>query len=106
MSTLSLSLTFDPSVLRVDTIQEGSFMRQGATSVTFAEQVDAAAGRIDLALSRSADPTGAAGDGLVAAIVFEPVAPGPVTLSPSGVGLTPGGAPLTLSFSPATVSVR
>ena len=106
LSTLSLRLTFDPEVLRVSTIQEGSFMQQGSASVTFAQDVDPEAGRIDLALTRPGDQTGAAGSGLVASVVFEPVAQGASTLSPSGLGLTPAGTPLALNFEPTTVSVR
>ena len=106
LSTLSLSLTFDPDVLRVSTIQEGSFMRQGSANVTFAQEVDPQTGRIDLALTRTGDQAGAAGSGLVASVVFEPVAQGASTLSPRGVALAPSGAPLALSFEPTTVSVR
>ena len=106
LSTLSLSLTFDPEVLRVSTIDEGSFMQQGSASVTFAQDVNPERGRIDLALTRTGDQTGAAGAGLVASVVFEPVAEGASILSPSGLGLTPTGAPLALSFEPTTVTVR
>ena len=106
LSTLSLRLTFDPKVLRVDGVQEGSFMSQGRAVVAFAQEVDASRGYIDLALTRTGDTTGASGSGLVAAVVFEPVAEGAATLSPAGVGLTPRGAPLAFDFRPATVSVR
>ncbi len=106
LSTLSLRLTFDPKVLRVDGVQEGSFMSQGRAVVAFAQEVDASRGYIDLALTRTGDTTGASGSGLVAAVVFEPVAEGAVTLSPVGVGLTPRGTPLAFDFRPTTVSVR
>ncbi len=106
LSTLSLSLTFDPSLLRVRTVQEGSFMRQGSVAVTFAQDLDAAAGRVDVALTRTDDLTGAAGEGLVAAIVFDAIGAGSTILSPNGMALTPSGAPLTLDFEPTTVSVR
>ena len=106
LSTLSLRLTYDPRVLRVNGVQEGSFMSQGRAEVTFAHEVDASRGHIDLALTRTGDTTGASGAGLVAAVVFEPVAQGATTLAPTGVGLTPGGAPLAFSFRPTTVSVR
>ena len=72
----------------------------------FAQQVDGPTGRVDLALTRAEDPTGASGNGLVAAIVFEAVASGSATLTPSGLGLTPDGAPLALDFAPVTVTVR
>ena len=106
VSTLTLSLDYDPSVLRVSNVREGTFMRQGGADVTFARQVDRVGGRIDLALARAGDPTGASGSGLVAAVVVEALRPGSATLTPSGLGLTPGGAPLALGFDPATVTVR
>ena len=106
LSTLSLSLTFDPSLLRVRTVQEGSFMNQGSVGVTFAQDVDTSGGRVDVALTRTDDMTGAAGDGLVAAVVFDAIGPGATTLSANGMALTPAGAPLTLDFEPTTVSVR
>jgi general secretion pathway protein D len=106
VSTLTLSLSYDPTVLRVNTVREGSFMRQGGARVTFVQKVDGADGRVDLALSRSSDPTGASGSGLVAAIIFEAIRPGSAILRPSGLGLTPGGVPLALGFDPATVTVR
>ncbi len=81
-------------------------MRQGGARVTFAQEVDRIGGRVDLALTRAEDPTGASGEGLLAAVVFEPVRPGSAVLAPSGLGLTPGGAPLALGFDPVTVTVR
>ena len=48
MSTVSLTLTFSPAQLRVRSVQEGSFMRQGGATATFTQQVDAASGRIDI----------------------------------------------------------
>ena len=106
LSTLSLSLTFDPEVLRVSTIEEGSFMKQGSVDVTFAQDVNPEKGRVDLALTRMGDGTGAAGSGLVARVMFEPVGQGVSILSTSGLGLTSTGIPLILNFEPTTVSVR
>lgn len=106
LSTITLSLRYDPSVLRVADVQEGSFMRQGGADVTFAQDVDRAVGRVDLVLTRTGDRIGASGSGLLAAVVFEALRPGSATLTPSGLGLTPGGAPLALGFGPATVTVR
>jgi general secretion pathway protein D len=105
-STVSLTLTYNPAVLKVRTVQEGSFMRQGGANVTFAQHVDAAAGRIDITLTRGSDETGASGSGLLAAVLFDPVAPGTSTLTPSGVATGPGGVPMTLRLAPVTVTVK
>jgi hypothetical protein len=105
-SVVSLSLTFDPSLLRVRAVQEGSFLRQGGVAVTFTQQVDPGVGRVDISMTRIADNVGASGAGLLAAILFEPVSPGNATLSLSGVATTPQGGPVPLSFTPVTVAVK
>jgi hypothetical protein len=106
VSTITLSIAFNPAVLRVRTIQEGSFMRQGTVAVAFSQQVDAAAGRIDVTLSRTGDQAGASGSGLLAAVLFESVAAGSSNLSMSGLATTPQGVPVPLVFSPVSVTVR
>jgi general secretion pathway protein D len=104
-TTLSLTVTFGAAAVRVRSVQEGSFMRQGGSNVAFAQQVDPAGGRIDLTLSRTGDTVGATGSGVLATLIFEAVAPGAVTFTPSGVASGPGG-PIPLQFSPATITVR
>ena len=106
LSTISLTLFFDPNVVRVRTVQEGSFMRQGGVQVTFTQQVDTAAGRVDITATRLNDATGAAGTGLLAAVQFDVVGVGSVTLSTSGTAMTPGGVPLALQFTPVTVTAQ
>ncbi len=106
LSTISLTLFFDPNVLRVRTVQEGSFLRQGGVQVTFTQQVDTAAGRLDITVTRLNDPSGAAGAGLLAAVLFDVVGVGSITLSTSGTAMTPGGAPLALEFMPVTVTAQ
>ena len=106
LSTLTLSISYDPTILRVSAVQEGSFMRQGTTEVTFTQQVDGASGRVDLTLSRANDLTGASGSGLLAAVVFEAIAPGMTMLVTNGIGLTPQAAPLVLTFTPVTITTR
>src|SRR5207248_1561973 len=53
ITTITLTLTFDPAVLRVRAVQEGSFMRTGGASATFTQQ--ASGGRVDITISRGAD---------------------------------------------------
>ena len=104
LSSVTLTLVFDPTKLRVRSVQEGSFMRAGGASVSFNQQVNG--NRIDLTLVRSSDATGASGTGLLAAVLFDAIAPGSVTLTLSGTATGPGGTPMGLRFSPVTVNVQ
>lgn len=106
LSTLTLSMTYNPAVLRVRAVEEGPLMRQGGIAATFTQQVDAAAGRIDIAITRPNDQTGVAGSGIVAAIVVEPVAAGAASFSLSGVGTAAGGGTAPLLFLPVTAVVK
>ena len=106
LSSMSLTVTYNPAVLRVRSVQEGSFMRSGGVQAAFTTS-QADAGRIDIAVVRPGDATGVAGTGLLAAILFDAVAPGPANLTVTGTGSAPGGAPLSLQFAPvAAVTVR
>jgi hypothetical protein len=104
LSTITLTLIFDPTKLRVRTVQEGSFMRVGGASVTFTQQVND--NRIDITLVRAADATGASGTGLLAVVLFDAIAPGGATLSLSGTATGPGGTPMGLRFTPVTINVQ
>jgi hypothetical protein len=99
-------MTFNAAALKVRAVQEGSFLRQGGVAVTFTQQVDGTAGRVDISMTRTPDPVGASGSGLLAAVVFEPVAPGTSTFNLSGVATNPQGGPIPLSFTPVTVTVK
>jgi general secretion pathway protein D len=104
LSTVTLTLIFDPARLRVRSVQEGSFMRAGGANVTFTQQVNG--NRIDITLVRSADATGASGTGLLAAVLFDAIAPGSATLSLSGTGTGPGAVAMGLRFAPVTVTIQ
>ncbi len=106
VSTLTLTVTFNPNVLRVRTVQDGTFMRQGGVTTSFTPRIDAPAGRVDIAITRTADQAGASGAGLLAALLFDGVGPGNSTIQVNGVGNTPEGAAVTLQFNPVTVTVR
>jgi type II secretory pathway component GspD/PulD (secretin) len=106
LSTLSLSISFNPAVLRVRAVQEGPLMRQGGGTPTFTQQVDATGGRVDIAVTRPGDQTGIAGSGIVAAIIVEPVAPGGSSITVSGVGTAAGGGMAPLLFLPANVTIK
>ena len=101
---LTLTLIYDPTKLRVRTVQEGSLMRAGGVNVAFTQQVNG--NRIDITLARGAHGTGASGTGLLAAILFDAIAAGPVTLTLSGTATGPGGVAMGLRFTPVTITVQ
>jgi type II secretory pathway component GspD/PulD (secretin) len=103
VSSVSLTVTFDPAVLRVRTVQEGSFLRAGGVAATFTQQVNPSTGRIDIAVVRSGDPTGVAGTGLLAAIVFDAVGGGSASLTLTGAATGPRGTSLPIQVGPAPV---
>jgi general secretion pathway protein D len=107
ISTLSLSFSYNPAVLRVRSVQEGNFMRQGGINATFTSQVDSAGGRVDIVITRPNDLTGAVGTGLLAAILFEPAAAGSSNITVTGVGSVAGtGTAAVLQFAPSAVTVK
>ena len=106
ISTITLTMTFNPAALRVRTIQEGTFLRQGNAMVTFTQQVDSTIGRIDLTMVRTSDTVGASGAGLLAAVVFDAIGAGTSAFGVSGMATDPSGAPPAIQFTPASVVVR
>lgn len=106
ITVTSVSLTYNPAVLRVRNVQDGTFMRQGGINAQFSHKADPGSGRVDITITRSGDATGASGTGLLAAVLFDAIAPGGSTLSVSGVATGPDGASVALTFVPATITAR
>jgi hypothetical protein len=106
ISTLTLSITYNPAVLGVRSANDGTFMRQGGVTAGFTPRIDRTAGRVDIAISRAADQTGASGAGLVAALLIDAVAAGTSTIAVTGVAMGPDGTPVAITSSPVTVTVR
>ena len=106
LTTLTLTITYNPAVLRVRSVQEGSFMRQGGAVASFTPKIDAVTGRVDIAVTRTGDTIGASGAGLIASLLFDAIAPGGSLIQVSGIATGPDGAPLQVQFSPVTVTVR
>jgi type II secretory pathway component GspD/PulD (secretin) len=104
ISTLAVTLTFDPAIVRVRSVQEGSVMRTGSAGATFTQQVGP--GRVDISITRPADATGVTGSGVVGAVLFDAVAPGSSLLTVSGAATSPNGTPIALSFESSQISVR
>ena len=104
LSTITLTLIYDPLKLRIRTVQEGSFMRSGGGSTSFSNQV--VGNRIDITITRAGDVTGATGTGVLAAILFEAIEAGGATLTLSGSATGPGGVAMGLRFAPVTITLQ
>jgi hypothetical protein len=104
--SITLSLTYDPAIIKVQTATPGSFMNQGGVSPTFVPRVDAAGGRVDLVWSRPATQPGAANAGLLGAIAFTTAAPGTANVTISGVATGVNGQSVALDFAPARIVVK
>ena len=100
ISSVSLTVTYNPAALRIRVAQEGPFLRSGGIQASFTQQGDPSAGRLDIAIVRPGDVTGVAGTGLLAALLFETVGPGQANLTINGSASGPGGTPVTLQFAP------
>jgi type II secretory pathway component GspD/PulD (secretin) len=105
LSGVTLTITYNPAVVRLVNVQEGSFMRAGGVGASFSQQPDPVAGRVDIAIVRRGDVTGVAGTGLLAGLLFEPVAAGPANLAVTGSASGPNGSPVSLQFA-SVVAVR
>jgi len=107
ISSVAVTVTYNPAVLRMRAVAEGSFMRSGGLNATFTQSGDATTGRVDIAIVRPGDMTGVAGSGLLAALLFEPVAAGQANLTVTATATAPGGTPVPLQFAPVpSVTVR
>lgn len=106
LSSLTLTVTYNPAVLRAVAVNEGSVMRTDGATTSFVPKIDAATGRIDLVVTRPGDKLGATGSGLLASVVFEAIGAGASQISLSGLGLSAAGQSVSLQFVPASVTVR
>jgi general secretion pathway protein D len=106
MATMSLTITYNPAVLRATVVNEGNLMRADGAATTFVPKIDADTGRIDLAVTRPGDKVGATGNGLLATIVFEAIGPGQSQIAVAGVAMSAAGQQVPLQLVPATVTVK
>ena len=106
LSTMVLTITYNPAVLRVRNVQEGTFMRTGSATVSFTPKIDAAAGRVDITVARTGDSIGVSGNGLIGSLILDAVAPGTSMIQVSGIATAPDGSAVPVQFAPVTVTVR
>jgi Flp pilus assembly secretin CpaC len=107
LGTMTITVTYDPAVLKAEMVVPGSFMQQGGVTPTFTPRIDAAAGRVDIVVTRGVDQPGANGAGANAAIVFKGVGSGSSRITVVGVATTPTGQAIPVQAGPpASVTVK
>ena len=99
LSSVSLTITYNPAALRVRSVQQGSFMTSAGGAVAFTKD-EGTPGRVDIVLLRTSDATGATGSGLLASILVDAVGAGPANIVITGTATAPGGAAIPLQFAP------
>ncbi len=105
LGSITITLTYDPAVLKAEAVVQGSFMQQGGVTPTFTPKVDAAAGRVDIVVTRGVDQPGATGTGPIAGVVFKGVASGTSKITVVGVAMTPAGQAIPVQAGPPAAVV-
>jgi general secretion pathway protein D len=102
----TVTITYDPKVLKAVSVSPGGFMQQGGVQATFVPKIDEATGRIDIAMARPASAPGASGTDWLAGIVFQAVGAGQSRVNVTAVLMTASGQPIPVQTVPATVTVK
>ena len=107
VGTVAVTINYNPAVLRATTVTQGTFMAQGNATTTFTPRIDAAAGRVDIAISRAGESGATAtAASLLAAVMFQPVAAGTSQISVTAVLTTPTGQSIPVTNVSANVVVK
>ena len=106
LGVLSLTVTYDPTILRAVNVVQGTHMQQGGVTTTFAPKIDAATGRVDIAIARPFDRPGAVGNAVLGAIAFEAVRSGTSPITIQGVITTTTGVSIPVQMISSSVTVK
>ncbi len=107
LGTVTLTVTYDPKVLKATGVSQGTFMTQGNVTPTFVPKIDEANGRIDIVISRGGTAAGANGTNMLAAVTFQAIGSGTSKVTVTGTALTPDSKPIPLQLPAAgTVVVK
>jgi len=101
----SLALTFDPRVLKLKDVLEGSALRQLGGKAPFLKSISG--GTCTIGFSSPPSGPGFKGRGVLAVLVFQSVAPGQASLGfTSATAGSPMGQAIVLETGEATVNIR
>jgi general secretion pathway protein D len=97
LGAVTLTITYDPKVLKAVSASASPWMNQGGVTPTFVPKIDEARGRIDIAIMRPGTAPGASGTGMLAAVVFQGIGAGTSKITVTGTALTPESKAITLT---------
>ncbi|HEX5070921.1 MAG TPA: cohesin domain-containing protein [Vicinamibacterales bacterium] len=107
LGAATLTVTYDPKVLKATGVSQGTLMSQGGVTPTFVPKIDEAAGRIDIAITRGGTNPGANGTNMLAAVTFQAIGAGTSKVTVTGSAMTPDSKPIQLQLpAPGTVVVK
>jgi len=107
LSAVTLTITYDPKVLKAVAVSQGTLMSQGGVTPIFVPKIDEATGRVDVAISRGATNPGANGTNVLVGIAFQAIGAGTSKITVTGTAMTPESKPIALQLpAPGTVVVK
>jgi hypothetical protein len=107
LGAVTLTITYDPKVLKATAVSQGTFMSQGGVTPAFVPKIDDVAGRIDVAISRGGTSPGANGTNLLIGVAFQGIGAGTSKITVTGTALTPNSQQIPLQMpAPGTVVVK
>lgn len=106
VGSVRVSISYNPAVLKAQTITQGSFMTNGGVTTVFTPRIDDAAGKIEILIGRPAGAPGVSGAGFLAAVVFNATAAGNANLSMTVTALTPNAQAVPTVVAPVSVVVK
>jgi general secretion pathway protein D len=106
-ASLSLSLSFDPKVVRLMSVQDGGFLSQDGKAATLTPMIDNEVGSASVSVSRPPESPGLNGNGLLLNLIFEAVASGTTSIGFSQASVSDATqAPLPTSSSGTQLTVK
>jgi len=107
VGNMSLSLSYNPEVIRLKQIEKGSIAEQMGREVPFLQNIDGAGGTCTIGFSSPDIARGFKGSGTIATLVFESIAKGESTISVSSVSANrPSGQPISFETRESQMLVR
>jgi general secretion pathway protein D len=105
--SVPVQLNYDPKILQLVNVSNGSFLSQDGQVVTLVHREDESLGQSQITASRPSGASGVSGQGAVVTVTFQAKAPGqtPLTITRGGAR-DPGLQAITVNGAQASVTVQ